>query len=147
MSAQELKKLGYKEYLVTLKYSALKFMEYYGPEQEIEVFYDTMSKNIVSIIQMPYRFQIKSFKTTLAAFVIYVTTLTNPHLDKYLIIIRLYRYFYMKTKKEFAKIIGCTEEEYERFESGIANYKIGNDETLNKLNILQINNNILEGVI
>lgn len=37
-------KLGYKEYLVSLKYSALKFIEQYGPEQEIEVFYDSISK-------------------------------------------------------------------------------------------------------
>ena len=105
-------KLGYKEYLVSLKYSALKFIEHYGSEQEIEVFYDSISKRIVSIIEMPYRFQIKSFKTTLGAFVIYVTTFTNRHLDPTLITIRLYRYFQHRSQQDYASKLGLTLEEY-----------------------------------
>lgn len=131
--------LSYKEFLITLKYAALKYLDKYPYTQEIDVFYDEKTKEIVSIIKMPYRFQIKQFKTTLAEFIIYVTTITNPGIDINLIKLRMYRYFFKKTKHDFAKIIGCTEEEYFKLESNIE-YKIKiNKDLFKKLNIPEIN--------
>lgn len=139
-------KLGYKEYLVALKYSALKFIEHYGPEQEIEVFYDSISKRIVSIVEMPYRFQIKSFKTTLGAFVIYVTTFTNRHLDPTLITIRLYRYFQHRSQQDYAKKLGLTLEDYIKYERGTIKFKNINQKVYGKLEIPNININLMEGL-
>lgn len=142
---QELK-LGYKEYLVALKYSALKFIEHYGPEQEIEVFYDSISKRIVSIIEMPYRFQIKNFKTTLGAFVIYVTTVTNRHLDPTLITIRLYRYFQHRSQQDYASKLGLTLEEYIKYERGSKEFRTINPNIFTKLEIPQINIDLMENL-
>ena len=142
---QELK-LGYKEYLVALKYSALKFIEHYGPEQEIEVFYDSISKRIVSIVEMPYRFQIKSFKTTLGAFVIYVTTFTNRHLDPTLITIRLYRYFQHRSQQDYATKLGLTLEDYIKYERGTIEFKNINQKVYGKLEIPNINIDLMEGL-
>lgn len=142
---QELK-LGYKEYLVALKYSALKFIEHYGPEQEIEVFYDSISKRIVSIIEMPYRFQIKSFKTTLGAFVIYVTIFTNRHLDPTLITIRLYRYFQHRSQQDYATELGLTLEDYIKYERGTIEFKNINQKVYGKLEIPNINIDLMEGL-
>lgn len=142
---QELK-LGYKEYLVALKYSALKFIEHYRPEQEIEVFYDSISKRIVSIIEMPYRFQIKSFKTTLGAFVIYVTTFTNRHLDPTLITIRLYRYFQHRSQQDYATKLGLTLEDYIKYERGSIEFKNINQKVYGKLEIPNINIDLMEGL-
>lgn len=128
-------KLGYKEYLVSLKYSALKFIEQYGPEQEIEVFYDSISKRIVSIIEMRYRFQIKSFKTTLGAFVIYVTTFTNRHLDPTLITIRLYRYFQHRSQQDYATKLGLPLEDYIKYERGSKEFRKTNPNIFIKLEI------------
>lgn len=139
-------KLGYKEYLVALKYSALKFIEHYGPEQEIEVFYDSISKRIVSIIEMPYRFQIKSFKTTLGAFVIYVTTFTNRHLDPTLITIRLYRYFQHRSRQDYATKLGLTLEDYIKYERGTIEFKNINQNVYGKLEIPNINIDLMEGL-
>ena len=139
-------KLGYKEYLVSLKYSALKFIEQYGPEQEIEVFYDSISKRIVSIIEMPYRFQIKSFKTTLGAFVIYVTTFTNRHLDPTLITIRLYRYFQHRSQQDYATKLGLTLEDYIKYERGTIEFKNINQKVYGKLEIPNINIDLMEGL-
>lgn len=139
-------KLGYKEYLVSLKYSALKFIEQYGPEQEIEVFYDSISKRIVSIIEMPYRFQIKSFKTTLGAFVIYVTTFTNRHLDPTLITIRLYRYFQHRSQQDYASKLGLTLEEYIKYERGSKEFRTINPNIFIKLEIPQINIDLMENL-
>ena len=139
-------KLGYKEYLVSLKYSALKFIEYYGPEQEIEVFYDSISKRIVSIIEMPYRFQIKSFKTTLGAFVIYVTTFTNRHLDPTLITIRLYRYFQHRSQQDYATKLGLPLEEYIKYERGSKEFRKINPNVFIKLEIPQINIDLMENL-
>lgn len=137
-------KLGYKEYLVSLKYSALKFIEQYGPEQEIEVFYDSISKRIVSIIEMPYRFQIKSFKTTLGAFVIYVTTFTNRHLDPTLITIRLYRYFQHRSQQDYATKLGLPLEDYIKYERGSKEFRKINPNIFIKLEIPQINIDLME---
>lgn len=142
---QELK-LGYKEYLVALKYSALKFIEHYGPEQEIEVFYDSISKRIVSIIEMPYRFQIKSFKTTLGAFVIYVTTFTNRHLDPTLITIRLYRYFQHRSQQDYATKLGLPLEDYIKYERGSKEFRKINPNIFIKLEIPQINIDLMENL-
>lgn len=142
---QELK-LGYKEYLVALKYSALKFIEHYGPEQEIEVFYDSISKRIVSIIEMPYRFQIKSFKTTLGAFAIYVTTITNRHLDPTLITIRLYRYFQHRSQQDYATKLGLTLEDYIKYERGTIEFKNINQKVYGKLEIPNINIDLMDGL-
>lgn len=139
-------KLGYKEYLVALKYSALKFIEHYGHEQEIEVFYDSISKRIVSIIEMPYRFQIKSFKTTLGAFVIYVTTFTNRHLDPTLITIRLYRYFQHRSQQDYATKLGLTLEDYIKYERGTIEFKNINQKVYGKLEITNINIDLIEGL-
>ena len=139
-------KLGYKEYLVALKYSALKFIERYGPEQEIEVFYDSISKRIVSIIEMPYRFQIKSFKTTLGAFVIYVTTFTDRHLDPTLITIRLYRYFQHRSQQDYATKLGLTLEDYIKYERGTIEFKNINQKVYGKLEIPNINIDLMEGL-
>lgn len=142
---QELK-LGYKEYLVALKYSALKFIEYYGPEQEIEVFYDSISKRIVSIVEMPYRFQIKSFKTTLGAFVIYVTTFTNRHLDSTIITIRLYRYFQHRSQQDYATKLGLPLEDYIKYERGSKEFRKINPNIFIKLEIPQINIDLMENL-
>lgn len=139
-------KLGYKEYLVSLKYSALKFIEQYGPEQEIEVFYDSISKRIVSIIEMPYRFQIKSFKTTLGAFVIYVTTFTNRHLDPTLITIRLYRYFQHRSQQDYATKLGLPLEDYIKYERGSKEFRKINPNIYIKLEIPQINIDLMENL-
>ncbi len=139
-------KLGYKEYLVSLKYSALKFIEQYGPEQEIEVFYDSISKRIVSIIEMPYRFQIKSFKTTLGAFVIYVTTFTNRHLDPTLITIRLYRYFQHRSQQDYATKLGLPLEDYIKYERGSKEFRKINPNIFIKLEIPQINIDLMENL-
>lgn len=139
-------KLGYKEYLVSLKYSALKFIEQYGPEQEIEVFYDSISKRIVSIIEMPYRFQIKSFKTTLGAFVIYVTTFTNRHLDPTLITIRLYRYFQHRSQQDYATKLGLPLEDYTKYERGSKEFRKTNPNIFIKLEIPQINIDLMENL-
>lgn len=139
-------KLGYKEYLVSLKYSALKFIEQYGPEQEIEVFYDSFSKRIVSIIEMPYRFQIKSFKTTLGAFVIYVTTFTNRHLDPTLITIRLYRYFQHRSQQDYATKLGLPLEDYIKYERGSKEFRKINPNIFIKLEIPQINIDLMENL-
>lgn len=139
-------KLGYKEYLVSLKYSALKFIEQYGPEQEIEVFYDSISKRIVSIIEMPYRFQIKSFKTTLGAFVIYVTTFTNHHLDPTLITIRLYRYFHHRSQQDYATKLGLPLEDYIKYERGSKEFRKINPNIFIKLEIPQINIDLMENL-
>lgn len=139
-------KLGYKEYLVALKYSTLKFIEHYGPEQEIEVFYDSISKRIVSIIEMPYRFQIKSFKTTLGAFVIYVTIFTNRHLDPTLITIRLYRYFQHRSQQDYATKLGLTLEDYIKYERGTIEFKNINQKVYGKLEIPNINIDLMEGL-
>lgn len=139
-------KLGYKEYLVSLKYSALKFIEQYGPEQEIEVFYDSISKRIVSIIEMPYRFQIKSFKTTLGAFVIYVTTFTNRHLDPTLITIRLYRYFQHRSQQDYATKLGLPLEDYIKYERGSKKFRKINPNIFIKLEIPQINIDLMENL-
>ena len=137
-------KLGYKEYLVALKYSALKFIEHYGSEQEIEVFYDSISKRIVSIVEMPYRFQIKSFKTTLGAFVIYVTTFTNRHLDSTLITIRLYRYFQHRSQQDYATKLGLTLDDYIKYERGTIEFKNINQKVYGKLEIPNINIDLME---
>ena len=142
---QELK-LGYKEYLVALKYSALKLIEHYGPEQEIEVFYDSISKRIVSIVEMPYRFQIKSFKTTLGAFVIYVTTFTNRHLDPTLITIRLYRYFQHRSQQDYATKLGLPLEDYIKYERGSKEFRKINPNIFIKLEIPQINIDLMENL-
>lgn len=139
-------KLGYKEYLVSLKYSALKFIEQYGLEQEIEVFYDSISKRIVSIIEMPYRFQIKSFKTTLGAFVIYVTTFTNRHLDPTLITIRLYRYFQHRSQQDYATKLGLPLEDYIKYERGSKEFRKTNPNIFIKLEIPQINIDLMENL-
>ena len=139
-------KLGYKEYLVSLKYSALKFIKQYGPEQEIEVFYDSISKRIVSIIEMPYRFQIKSFKTTLGAFVIYVTTFTNRHLDPTLITIRLYRYFQHRSQQDYATKLGLPLEDYIKYERGSKEFRKTNPNIFIKLEIPQINIDLMENL-
>lgn len=139
-------KLGYKEYLVSLKYSALKFIEQYRPEQEIEVFYDSISKRIVSIIEMPYRFQIKSFKTTLGAFVIYVTTFTNRHLDPTLITIRLYRYFQHRSQQDYATKLGLPLEDYIKYERGSKEFRKTNPNIFIKLEIPQINIDLMENL-
>lgn len=139
-------KLGYKEYLVSLKYSALKFIEYYGPEQEIEVFYDSISKRIVSIVEMPYRFQIKSFKTTLGAFVIYVTTFTNRHLDSTIITIRLYRYFQHRSQQDYATKLGLPLEDYIKYERGSKEFRKINPNIFIKLEIPQINIDLMENL-
>lgn len=139
-------KLGYKEYLVALKYSALKFIEHYGPEQEIEVFYDSISKRIVSIVEMPYRFQIKSFKTTLGAFVIYVTIFTNRHLDSTLITIRLYRYFQHRSQQDYATKLGLTLDDYIKYERGTIEFKNINQKVYGKLEIPNINIDLMEGL-
>lgn len=139
-------KLGYKEYLFSLKYSALKFIEQYGPEQEIEVFYDSISKRIVSIIEMPYRFQIKSFKTTLGAFVIYVTTFTNRHLDPTLITIRLYRYFQHRSQQDYATKLGLPLEDYIKYERGSKEFRKTNPNIFIKLEIPQINIDLMENL-
>lgn len=139
-------KLGYKECLVSLKYSALKFIEQYGPEQEIEVFYDSISKRIVSIIEMPYRFQIKSFKTTLGAFVIYVTTFTNRHLDPTLITIRLYRYFQHRSQQDYATKLGLPLEDYIKYERGSKEFRKINPNIYIKLEIPQINIDLMENL-
>lgn len=139
-------KLGYKEYLVSLKYSALKFIEHYGPEQEIEVFYDSILKRIVSIIEMPYRFQIKSFKTTLGAFVICVTTFTNRYLDPTLITIRLYRYFQHRSQLDYAAKLGLTLEEYIKYERGSKEFRKINPNIFIKLEIPQINIDLMENL-
>lgn len=139
-------KLGYKEYLVALKYSALKFIEHYGPEQEIEVFYDSISKRIVSIIEMPYRFQIKNFKTTLGAFVIYVTTFTNRHLDPTLITIRLYRYFQHRSQQDYATKLGLPLEDYIKYERGSKEFRKINPNIFIKLEIPQINIDLMENL-
>lgn len=139
-------KLVYKEYLVSLKYSALKFIEQYGPEQEIEVFYDSISKRIVSIIEMPYRFQIKSFKTTLGAFVIYVTTFTNRHLDPTLITIRLYRYFQHRSQQDYATKLGLPLEDYIKYERGSKEFRKINPNIFIKLEIPQINIDLMENL-
>lgn len=139
-------KLGYKEYLVSLKYSALKFIEQYGPEQEIEVFYDSISKRIVSIIEMPYRFQIKSFKTILGAFVIYVTTFTNRHLDPTLITIRLYRYFQHRSQQDYATKLGLPLEDYIKYERGSKEFRKINPNIFIKLEIPQINIDLMENL-
>lgn len=139
-------KLGYKEYLVSLKYSALKFIEHYGPEQEIEVFYDSISKRIVSIIEMPYRFQIKNFKTTLGAFVIYVTTFTNRHLDPTLITIRLYRYFQHRSQQDYATKLGLPLEDYIKYERGSKEFRKINPNIFIKLEIPQINIDLMENL-
>lgn len=139
-------KLGYKEYLVSLKYSALKFIEQYRPEQEIEVFYDSISKRIVSIIEMPYRFQIKSFKTTLGAFVIYVTTFTNRHLDPTLITIRLYRYFQHRSQQDYATKLGLPLEDYIKYERGSKEFRKINPNIFIKLEIPQINIDLMENL-
>lgn len=139
-------KLGYKEYLVALKYSALKFIEHYGPEQEIEVFYDSISKRIVSIVEMPYRFQIKSFKTTLGAFVIYATTFTNRHLDPTLITIRLYRYFQHRSQQDYATKLGLSLEDYIKYERGSKEFRKINPNVFIKLEIPQTNIDLMENL-
>ncbi len=130
--------LSYKEFLITLKYAALKYLDKYPYTQEIDVFYDEKTKEIVSIIKMPYMFQIKQFKTTLAEFIIYVTTITNPDIDINLIKLRMYRIFFNKSKEEFASILGCSVEQYEKIElNNDFNYVV--DKTLlSKLNVPNI---------
>lgn len=95
---------------------------------------------------MPYRFQIKSFKTTLGAFVIYVTTFTNRHLDPTLITIRLYRYFQHRSQQDYATKLGLTLEDYIKYERGTIEFKNINQKVYGKLEIPNINIDLMEGL-
>lgn len=138
--------LGYKEYLISLKYAALKYLDYHSQEEMIDVYYDEDTKEIISIVKMPYSFKVKQIKVSLAQFIIYVTTITNPYLDINLIQLRFYRYFYKKTKKEFSFIIGCSEDDYAKYERGILHSINIDQELFKKLNIPEFKVNFMEGL-
>lgn len=95
---------------------------------------------------MPYRFQIKSFKTTLGAFVIYVTTFTNRHLDPTLITIRLYRYFQHRSQQDYATKLGLPLEDYIKYERGSKEFRKINPNIFIKLEIPQINIDLMENL-